>query len=71
MQSLCVRELTGSEVTAQRALRSRPIQSQSMPEMRPTDGFASVLKADGEKSRSVIAQPVQRSVIVTVTLLPW
>lgn len=39
--------------------------------MRPILGSASVLKAAGEKSRSVSAQPSQRSVIVTVTLLPW
>ena len=39
--------------------------------MRPTEKSARSEKAVGEKSKSVIAQPVQRSVIVTVVLLPW
>jgi hypothetical protein len=39
--------------------------------MRPTEGSASVLNAEGEKSRSVNAQAVQRSVKATVTILPW
>ena len=39
--------------------------------MRPAEGSARVLKAAGEKSRSVRAQPVQRSVMVTVTDFPW
>lgn len=38
--------------------------------MRPKDSSASAEKADGEKSRSVSSQPVHRSVIATVTLLP-
>ena len=42
-----------------------------MPDRRPKAGSARRLKADGEKSRSVSAQPVQRSVTVTVTLRPW
>ena len=46
-------------------------QTHCIPEIRPTEGSAMVSKAEGEKSRSVSAQPVQRSVTVTVTLLPW
>jgi hypothetical protein len=39
--------------------------------MRPNDSSASAEKAEGEKSRSLSAQPVHLSVILTVTLLPW
>ena len=42
-----------------------------MPEIRPTDGSAIALNAAGEKSRSVSLHAAQRSVKVTVTLLPW
>lgn len=38
--------------------------------IRPSDSSASSLKADGEKSRSDWAQPVQRSVTVTVVDFP-
>lgn len=39
--------------------------------MRPTDADASLLNAEGEKSRSAVAQPTHLSVTLTVTLLPW
>ena len=41
-----------------------------MPLRRPTDWSASCEKAEGEKSRSQVAQPSQRAVIATVTFLP-
>lgn len=39
--------------------------------MRPREGSARSSKAAGEKSKSVSAQPVQRSVMVTCVLFPW
>jgi hypothetical protein len=42
-----------------------------MPEMRPTEKSASLLNAEGEKSRSVIAHAPHRSVTATVTDFPW
>ena len=38
--------------------------------MRPSPRGASFLKADGEKSRSKVPQPVQRSTTLTFTVLP-
>ena len=50
--------------------RAAYLKDHLTPEMRPTDWSASSEKAEGEKSRSQVEQPEQRSVMATVTVLP-
>ena len=47
--------------------RAAYLKDHLTPEMRPTDWSASSEKAEGEKSRSQVEQPEQRSVMATTT----